>query len=425
MRNINYLLSISCLLAMALLLMPAGLDAVAEGRGSVNHLQEKNWPAPPPTQRRVKDEYIVLLKDTEDNRDVRAVSQRLLQEHGGSVIYHYQYAVKGFAARMSEGAALALSKNPRVESVEENVIIEASDTQANPANWGLDRIDQRELPLNSTYSYSGTGAGVHAYVIDSGLNFDHEDFGGRAVFEAEFAAISTGGKDCAGHGTAAASALGGSKYGVAKEVTLHIIRVNKDTNSYSTCTSNADIGQLVAAVDWVMYKHTKPAVLNLSWNMLLSIRGDRDPVTRRNILEVAVENLVKAGVVVVNSAGNHRTNAGEYAPSNLAEVIVVGSVDRHDQLAHDSNYGYTVDLYAPGVDITVASAFGWRATTKVNGTSFAAPHVAGLAARYLQTHPNATPAEVQSYIINSATPNRVFGLPPGYTFPNRLAYGQP
>jgi serine protease len=385
----------------------------------------------------VEGRYVIVFADVEGNIDVPSITSELSAKYNANITYQYQHALKGFAAQMSEESALAISRDARVAFVSEDSIGKPSEVQTNP-HWGLDRIDQRNLPVNSTYSYSTTGLGVNAYVIDTGLNFFHSEFQGRAVFDAEFATEPTGGQDCNGHGTSVASMLGGTKYGVAKKVTLHIIRVSDARynpnipNIDGRCSSHMLVSQVAEAMDWVAAHHIKPAVVNLSFEasgISSEGSGGRFTYVNANILGVAARGLISAGVTLVNSAGNDNQDASGAYPSSLPEVIVVGASTGGDGKAGFSNYGYTVDLFAPGTDLITADMFGNNSQrTGVYGTSFAAPLVAGAVARYLQTHPLATPAEVQNYIISTATPGKIGGLPgpPFYSeTPNRLLYVEP
>jgi aqualysin 1 len=429
---------ITCLSAIATAL-PAWSSAPQSGAGGTQGRVRR-------VKRPVHGEYIVVLKNTEESHAVDAVAAELLRGRDATVLHHYRYALKGFAARMSEQAALALTRHPLVEFVEENAFDEPSATQLNPPNWGLDRINQRNLPLDSAYSYQTTGAGVNAYIIDTGLNFGHPDFAGRAVFAAEFAKEPTGGWDCNGHGTAVASILGGARYGVAKQVTLHIIRVSDaiydlDPRDDGMCDPGFNSGRVLQAFDWVMANHHKPAVVNLSWEVEAS--STVASAFEVNSVDVAAKNLIRAGVTLVNSSGNDNTDVSASHPASLPEVLVVGAVSPvdyryyttapgkpgHPDVVQGSNYGYTVDVHAPGVSILTPRHIGWDIEKEWSGTSFAAPHVAGVVARYLQVNPSATPAQVESYIINTATLNKVKGLPGPEPFypstPNRLLYVQP
>lgn len=389
--------------------------------------------------RPVPGEYMVALKDSEGNSNVRAAADRLMKRYGGEVMRTYEHAFKGFAAKMNERAAQALSNDPDVEAVEENaltepsgVVISAPATQSTPPSWGLDRIDQRARALDGAYSYSTTGSGVNAYIIDTGINFYHAEFQGRVIFDAEFAENNpTGGLDCYGHGTWVAGIIGGTNYGVAKGVTLHVIRIakgypgQKDRDDPRRCDGGADTSLVTAGVDWVLTYHVKPAVVNLSWN-LAGDGADIDPFTKRNILEAAVKKLIDAGVTVVNSAGNNNTWANSFFPSNMPEVIVVGGSNSTDMRYTSSNYGPTVDVHAPAVTVNAPDIFGPNSIVyNITGTSFAAPHVVGVVTRYLQMHPDAIPAQVQDYIINTATPNTIRGFNDYMYTPNRLLYVQP
>jgi subtilisin family serine protease len=300
---------------------------------------------------------------------------------------------------MSEEEALALSQDPDVRFVEEDSIVEAWVTQTN-ATWGLDRIDQRDRPLNGTYVYTTTGSGVNAYIIDTGIRRTHGQFGGRAF--AGFDAFGGSTTDCNGHGTHVAGTVGGSTYGVAKSVRLYAVRV-------LNCSGSGTNSGVIAGVDWVTANHVKPAVANMS------LGGGAS-----SALDTAVRNSIAAGVTYAVAAGNSNANAGNYSPARVGEAITVGATTSTDARASYSNYGSVVDIFAPGSSITSAWHTSNTATRTISGTSMASPHVAGVAARYLQSNPSASPATVRNAIVNDATTGRITGLPTGTS--NRLLF---
>jgi subtilisin family serine protease len=351
----------------------------------------------------ISNQYIVVLKNTVPKSNVASTANELARRHAGSLRFVYEDALKGFSVQLPEAAAIALSQNPLVEYVEENSEGSVVDTQLNPP-WGLDRIDQRDLPLNNTYTYNATGAGVNAYIIDTGILASHLDFGGRASLVADY--VNEGCGDCYGHGTHVAGTVGGSTYGVAKGVTIRAVKV---CNGGGGCAVDATI----AGVNYVTQQKQNnpgvPAVANMSLRF--------SPTTS---LDNAVRTSINAGVTYVIAAGNDSDLASNYSPARVTEALTVGATDSSDNKAWFSNYGSVVDIFAPGVAITSAWIGSNTAMASLDGTSMASPHVAGVAALYLQSNPGASPATVNQAIINNATPNRVIN--PGSGSPNRLLY---
>jgi subtilisin family serine protease len=359
-------------------------------------------PVAPSKLRRVRNpilnQYIVVLNDNVAGSNVPAVASEMRRAHGGSLRFVYTSALKGFSVELPEAAAVRLSRDPRVAFVEENPQGSIIADQVNPP-WGLDRIDQRN-GRNNVYTYSATGSGVNAYVIDTGIRTTHADFGGRASLAAVF--VNEGCNDCNGHGTHVSGTIGGATYGVAKAVSLRGVKV---CDAFGSCPGDA----VVAGVNWVTSNHVKPAVANMS----LGFFGDF--VALNN----AVRSSISAGVTYAVAAGNDNANANNYSPARVTEALTVAATDINDTRAYFSNFGSVVDLFAPGVDVLSAWNGSDTDAAFLSGTSMASPHVAGVAALYLQNNPAATPAMVNAVIVNNATTNVVFD-PMGS--PNRLLH---
>jgi len=317
----------------------------------------------------------------------------------GNIKHVYQNAINGFAAEMSEEDAQKLSEDFRVKFVEEDAVMTADATQTNPP-WGLDRIDQRNLPLSASYTYNFTGSGVRVYVIDTGIRTTHTQFGGRAsnVFDA----FGGSGADCNGHGTHVSGTVGGSTYGVAKSSLLRGVRV-------LDCNGSGATSGVIAGVDWVRVNHINPAVANMSLGGGVS-----------SALDTAVNNLANSGVPIAVAAGNSNANACNSSPARAANAITVGSTTTTDARSSFSNFGTCLDLFAPGSGILSAWFSSNTATATLSGTSMASPHVAGVAALYKQANPNASSTTVRDAIVNNATTNKVTNA--GTGSPNRLLY---
>jgi PKD repeat protein len=345
------------------------------------------------------DGYIIVFRN--NVTDVRGTASRLAGDHGGELGYVYEHAVRGFSVRLPAQAAAALARNPNVAYIEADQVMTISVTQNN-ATWGIDRIDQRDLPLSGTYTYEATGSGVRSYIIDTGIRNSHQDFGGRA--SSGFTAINDGRgtDDCNGHGTHVAGTVGGTVYGVAKQTALIAVRV-------LNCQGSGTTSGVIAGVDWVTANHIKPAVANMS------LGGGAS-----STLDNAVANSIAAGVTYAVAAGNSNANACNYSPARVASAITVGATTSSDARASYSNFGSCLDIFAPGSSITSAWRTSNTATNTISGTSMASPHVAGVAALVLQGTPGASPASVTSAITSNATTGKVTSAGSGSA--NRLLF---
>ncbi|GAA4665353.1 S8 family peptidase [Amycolatopsis dongchuanensis] len=344
----------------------------------------------------VKDSYIVVLKDTASPVD--ALAAKL----GGVVHQKYSAALKGYSATMSESQAKRIAADPSVAFVEQNRTFHITATQSNPPSWGLDRVDQRNLPLDNSYTYSTTASNVHAYIIDTGINLTHSDFGGRAKSGYDFVDNDSNATDCNGHGTHVAGTVGGSTYGLAKGVQLTAVRV-------LDCSGSGTYDGVIAGIDWVAQNAVKPAVANMSLGGGASTAVDN-----------AVRNAISAGVTFAVAAGNDSANACSTSPARTAEAITVGATTSSDARASYSNYGSCLDIFAPGSSIKSDWIGSSTATNTISGTSMATPHVTGAAALYLATHTTASPATVRNALVAAATTGKVTNA--GSGSPNALLY---
>ena len=355
---------------------------------------------PAAASQRIPNRYIVVLRN--DARDVPGLARGLAAAHGGSVGHVYEAALKGFSITLgSDAAAEAIARNPNVAFVEPDQQMTASIVQSG-ATWGLDRIDQRLLPLSTTFTYTATASNVTAYIIDTGILPTHTQFGTRASTGYDAITPTAPKADCNGHGTHVAGTVGGSTYGVAKSVALVGVRV-------LDCNGSGSNAGVIAGVNWVAANAKKPAVANMS------LGGGASTA-----LDAAVNGAINAGVTFVVAAGNSNRNACNYSPARVANAITVGATTSTDARASYSNFGSCLDIFAPGSSITSAWYTSTTALSTISGTSMASPHVAGVAALYLATNTAATPATVRNALVNNATTNRVTSA--GSQSPNRLLF---
>ena len=333
-----------------------------------------------------KDRYIVVLKDSADSSAVAAEHGR---KYGVTDRLVYGSALEGYAGKVPPGQLDKIKSDPRVASVEPDGVAYASATQSNPP-WGLDRIDQHPLPLNQSYTYASDGTGVKAYVIDTGIRLSHTQFGGRASSGYDFVDNDPDASDCDGHGTHVAGTIGGSTYGVAKNVSLISVRV-------LDCNGSGLWSWVIAGIDWVTANHpNSPAVAPAVANM--SLGGGA-----YSAVDNAVNNSINDGVTYSIAAGNSNRDACGYTPARVANALTIGSTTSTDARSSFSNYGGCVDWFAPGSSILSAYNTSDTATATLSGTSMAAPHNAGAVALYLQGNPAASPATVRSALFGALT----------------------
>jgi subtilisin family serine protease len=347
----------------------------------------------------VPNSFIVVLKDQKPG-SFAASGQSLASEHQAKITHRYTSVVQGFAATMSENEARELAADSRVAFVEPNGVVKATEEQADPPNWGLDRSDQQKLPLDKKYTYASKAESVNAYIIDTGINIKHADFGGRASVGTDTTGDGRNGDDCDGHGTHVASTVGGEAHGIAKGVKLFAVRV-------LGCGGSGSNASVIGGVDWVTQNAKKPAVANMS------LGG-----TPSQALDAAVQKSIAAGITYALAAGNDDEDACGSSPARTKEAITVGATSIDDNRAGFSNFGSCVDIFAPGDGITAAWIGGTSTTKTISGTSMASPHVAGAAALFLAGNAEATPAQVQDGLVGCASSDVV--QDPGTDSPNKL-----
>lgn len=349
----------------------------------------------------VADSYIVVFKDSRVSRGaVEQSVDRLLDRHGGQMARMYTAALRGAEVRVDAHAAARIAADPAVAYVEQNHTVSIAGTQPNPPSWGLDRVDQRNLPLDSSYTYPNTASDVTAYIIDTGIRTTHSDFGGRATWGTNTA--DNNDTDCNGHGTHVAGTVGGSAYGIAKEAKLVAVKV-------LNCAGSGSYAGVIAGVDWVTANADKPAVANMS------LGGGAN-----SSVDNAVTNSINSGVTYALAAGNSNANACNYSPARTPAAITVGSTTSTDGRSWFSNYGTCLDLFAPGSSITAPWNDSDNGTNTISGTSMASPHAAGAAALVLSANPSYTPQQIRDALVDNATDNVVGS--PGSGSPNKLLY---
>ncbi|MBB5934936.1 S8 family peptidase [Streptomyces zagrosensis] len=344
---------------------------------------------------RVDGSYVVTLKNTPS---VAATATSLADTYGGEVTRTYSTALKGFALRADEESARRLAADPAVLQVEADQRMRALGTQPNPPSWGLDRVDQEELPLDKSYTYPDTSQGVTTYVIDTGIRVTHEDFGGRASWGTN--TVDSENRDCNGHGTHVAGTMVGDDFGLAKKAKVVAVKV-------LDCEGSGTTAGVIKGIDWVTANAAKPAVANMS------LGGGKSET-----LDRAVTNSINAGIPYAVAAGNENEDACTGSPSGAPAAITVGSTTRSDGRSSFSDYGSCLDIFAPGSDITSAWMTDDTATSTISGTSMASPHAAGAAALVHGAHPNWSPQQVRDALVQRATSGVVTDPRPGS--PNKL-----
>jgi subtilisin family serine protease len=347
--------------------------------------------------------YLVVMRSSDDLDEEEAEISR----SGGRTEKRFSRAINALSVKVKHSEAGRIRNNPKVLFVELDQPMYALDTQSPSPSWGLDRIDQRALPLNSTFTASAKGAGVNAYIVDTGISSTHVDFTGRMSTGFSSIVDGNGTNDCNGHGTHVAGTTAGTTYGIAKSATLIPVRV-------LDCIGSGTTSGVIAGLDWIVGHHTAgtPAVANMS------LGGGASAA-----LDAAVQNVINDGVVMAVAAGNDGLNACNYSPARAANAITVGSTTTADARSTFSNTGTCVDIFAPGSSITSAWIGNTTAISTISGTSMAAPHVAGVAAVLIGRFPTSTPAQIATMLRTSATPNVVTSA--GTGSPNYLLYLDP
>lgn len=352
----------------------------------------------------VPDSYLVVLKDSAvAGRSVAAQAQALTSRFGGEIAATWDAALNGFSVTTSPQAARRLAAHPAVAYVEQDMTFQLDATQNNPPSWGLDRIDQRNRPLDNSYTFPNTASNVHIYILDTGIRTTHNDFGGRAIHGRDAVDNDNDATDCHGHGTHVAGTAGGSAYGVAKGATLVAVRV-------LNCAGSGTTTQIVNGINWVTANAIRPAVANMS------LGGAGTNTTMNN----AVANSIASGITYAIAAGNSNSNACNFSPAQVSTAITVGATTDTDARASFSNFGTCLDLFAPGQAITAPWFSSNTATNTISGTSMASPHAAGVAALIASANPTWSPSQIRNEMVADATTNVVTGA--GSGSPNLLLF---
>ncbi|MBM7771666.1 subtilisin family serine protease [Actinokineospora baliensis] len=349
--------------------------------------------------------FIVSLKPTASMTaaSIQAASSGLVQKYGGNLDYVFSKSMQGFQVKgLTDAKARQLAADPTVKKVYQDGTAKALDVQDNPT-WGLDRIDQANLPVDKKYNYpSGSASNVTVYVTDTGIKTSLAEFEGRASVGADFVGDNQNGIDCSGHGTHVAGTIGSKTYGVAKKAKLVSVRMLGES-----CGTSAPDSAGVKSIEWVTANAVKPAVVNASWTF-----------DTANIGDDALAGMINAGIQMAVASGNSGADACSTGPAKYSALITVNATSANDARASFSNYGTCTDIFAPGDNITSLSLTG--SATNMSGTSMATPHVAGVAALYLSANPSASPQALRDALVNGATSGKVTN--PGSGSPNKLLY---